>query len=492
MQRIVSSILLVSLGFFCCSFVSSNVPLRHWSYDAIDKLVGHGLIDSAMITTKPISRLEMARLVAEGAANAQDTQVRSQIISAILNRLKEEFQTELTILGASETAPAESFVKPIEDPYIKYVFADRTPDLENQRGDVFRKRSNYRVGFASRMQFFHTAAFYLHPEYTDSSVDPDRDVELIECYGKLALGSLEVEVGEDSLWWGPGYNGSILMSNNTEPFRMIKISNPRPTQLPWIFRGLGLFKGTWFLTELGDDRVIPKTKLTGLRFNFKPDPAFELGVSRTIMFSGSGRPGVGLRDYLDMFRRQEEQAENNQLAGFDVSVLIPVDGIVPAKSMRLYGDFAGEDEAAGLPSHWARLFGMQLYDILQTGRTDLRIEYADNHVPGEADVFYTHGLYQSGYTYKARVIGHHMGTDARDFFIRLTHYLSEDLILGLEFDRQQKDLSSSQRQTTNQFGIDLALFTKDSWQLRTGYRYEDAKNSPEDNNIFHLELVHDF
>jgi hypothetical protein len=409
---------------------------------------------------------------------------------AILERLKKEFKAELIALGELEGDLVEGFIKPIEDPYIKYLFAENMPDLENQRGDVFGKHSNYRLGFASRMMFFDTVAFYFHPEYVDSS--SDSDIKLIEGYGKLALGNLEFELGKDSLWWGPGYEGSILMSNNVEPFKMVKLSTANPIQLPWIFRYFGPFKAVWFLTELEKDRAIPEVKLTGLRFNFKPHPAVEMGVSRTMMFGGSGIPHVSLWEYLKMWLPQEEQEENNQLAGFDVSVLVPLGDKIPVRSIKLYGDFAGEDEAGWLPSNWATLLGMQLNDVFRTGRTDLRVEYADNHVAGEPGVFYTHGVYQSGYTYKGRIIGHHMGTDARNFLVRVTHYLTEDMILGVEYDRQVADPSWRPQQTTDRIGIDLTLLPKKSWQLRTAYRYEDADNGSDDNHIFLLQFTRDF
>ena len=492
MQKSLTILLPLALASLSSGFVSNNVPLEHWSYEAVDKLIGQGLIDSAMMTTKPVSRLEMGRHIAEAIEKAQQLNEKNKIILSILDRLKKEFKSELIATGVLDGNPLQDFIKPVENPYIKYVFADEKTGLENQRGDVFDKHSNYRFGFASRMKFFDAVAFYLHPEYAYSSPDPD-DIDLIEAYGKVALGSLEIEVGKDSLWWGPGYHGSMLMSNNTETFKMIKISNPHPTELPWIFRSLGPCKTVWFLTELEKDRFVPEAKLTGLRLNFKPHPAFEFGLSKAIMYGGSGKPGVSWKDYLDMWLPQPEQPETNELAGFDVSVLLPLDGKIPAKSIKLYTDFIGEDEAGRLPAKWGRLFGVQLNDIFRTGRTDLRMEYANNHVSGAPDVFYVHSVYGSGYTHKGRVIGHHMGTDTQDVSIRLTHYLTEDIILGLEYDRE-KGLSSTHSQTIDQYGLDLTFFTSKNWQLRTGYRYENAKNSANrpDNHILHLQLVCNF
>jgi hypothetical protein len=63
--------LLLVTASMCSAYVSTNVPLDHWSYGAVDKLIGHGLIDSAMMATRPVSRLEMARHIAEAVEKAR-------------------------------------------------------------------------------------------------------------------------------------------------------------------------------------------------------------------------------------------------------------------------------------------------------------------------------------------------------------------------------------------------------------------------------------
>jgi hypothetical protein len=499
-------------------FVSANVPLGHWSYDAIDKLIGQGLIDGSMMTTRPVSRFEMARHIAEADEKFQPLDfarggepveplldTKNELIADILNRLKKEFQPELATIGAVDGNPLRDFVKPLEDPYINYLYAKSTPDVENIRGDRFDKHSNIRAGLALRGQLFDVTAFYLHPEYPWSSQDSDRDVKLIEAYGKLGLGKLEIEVGKDSLWWGPGRHGSLLMSNNAEPFKMVKVSNPTPAELPWIFKGLGPFKAVWFLTQLEEERPVPEPMLTGLRINFKPHPAVELGLSRAIIFGGSGRPSLGFRDYWDIFWAANEnrpgKLDNDQLAGFDASVLLPVDWLLPAKSVQLYVDAVGEDEAGGWPSSFGKLFGAKLYDIFRSGKTDLTVEYANNHVSGKPNVFYTHHIYQAGYTYKGRIIGHNMGTDSEDLFFRLAHYLNSSVILGLQYDRQKGNLSSSPKPTLDQVQFDIMLFGPGDWEIQAGYRHENADGSSPtgpgrimfvDNNIVFIQATHNF
>jgi hypothetical protein len=495
---------LLFLGFlpFCFSFISTNVPLEHWSYPAIEKLVGQGLIDSALLGTKPFSRLEMARLIAEADEKATQASEKKQIILSILERLKTEFRTELSTIGALDGNPVDDFIKPLEDPYIKYLYADRPPDLENLRGDIYDKYSNFRFGFASRIRLFDSVALYIHPEYPYSSLDTDKDAEFIEAYGKIMLGPVEVQAGKDSLWWGPGYHGGMIMTNNAEPFRMIKFSNPQPIQLPWIFKAFGPFKAVFCLAELEKNRDISEAKLVGMRINFKPTPDLEMGLSRAIILGGESRPHLSPRDYWSIFWATNEdrpgKLDNNQLGGFDVSLQIPLDEQFPAKSVKLYTEWIGEDEASAAPSAWGQIYGIRLNDLLRTGRTDFIAEYANNHVSDNPNVFYTHHLYTSGYTYRGRIIGHHMGIDSRDLFFRINHYLNKDLILGFEYDRHRDGISSSLRQNTEIYALDLTWFTEGNWQLKAGCRHERQRNSDfvsgnnKNTNIFYATLTYDF
>ncbi len=499
MRRTAASLIpLLCLVLPCLAQVSTNVPLDHWAYGAADKLANYGLIDSAMLSTKPISRIEMARHVTHAMRSLKHMEEPPPVLASIIERLKEEFRGELIQIGVLEGHYGSSFIKPIEDPYFKYLYADVQPELENTRGDTFERHSNYRAGFATRARISNTIAFYLHPEYRDAPSEASADVDLIEGYGKVMVGPVEVQAGKDSLWWGPGHHGSILMSNNARPLRMIKVTNPQPLQLPWVLRYLGPFRSQWFMAQLEEDRDIPEARVSGMRLNFKPHARWEVGLSRVVMFGGRGVPRVDLFDYGKMFLARSEQEENNQLAGFDTSILLPLAEIpygrhLPMRSIKLYFDGAGEDEAGMLPSNWGFLYGVQLNDILKTGRTDIRIEYADNHVTGKPNVFYNHSLYTSGYTYKGRVMGHHMGTDSRDLFAQLSHYVTDDLIFDIVYDRQTHNLSEDNHPRLNTVGCNLTFFPSSQWRILAGYRYEDGEGEDyDDNHVVQLQLIRDF
>ena len=73
------SIILIAISFLFLTpptfaKVSVNVPLGNWSYDAIGKLKALGFIHSDMRGTRPWTRLEMARLIAEAQEKLQAKQ----------------------------------------------------------------------------------------------------------------------------------------------------------------------------------------------------------------------------------------------------------------------------------------------------------------------------------------------------------------------------------------------------------------------------------
>src|SRR5438445_7301818 len=90
----------------------TNVPLKNWggfsefrdaAYDDLERLVTAGLADRTLLNTKPLSRIEAARIVARAIQKirgdgAGDLNARRDL-EPVLDRLMEEFKTELASLG---------------------------------------------------------------------------------------------------------------------------------------------------------------------------------------------------------------------------------------------------------------------------------------------------------------------------------------------------------------------------------------------------------
>src|SRR5688572_21050110 len=78
---------------------SVNLPLHHWTYEAIERLVALGVIDHAMVIPKPYSRKQAAKYVAQAIERIRADQVPQDgpevVAEPLLARLIEFLRPEL-------------------------------------------------------------------------------------------------------------------------------------------------------------------------------------------------------------------------------------------------------------------------------------------------------------------------------------------------------------------------------------------------------------
>ncbi len=470
--RVGAAVVAVMLTF-TLGAASTNVPLEDDVYDVLARLEAEGVIQSALLSTRPLSRREVARLIMEAERNSSD---RSPFIQQLVGTLKDRFRDDLG--GGTYMQP--EYIKPLDTFYTRYAYSDSaSPDLTyNSDGDLYGRGSNGRVGFSSRVEL-GWAALFINPEAAYSGSEDELDVIMKKAYGVLNIGGMALEVGKDSQWWGPGRHGSILLSNNAEPMRIVKISNPHPVLLPWIFRYLGPFNFTLFATELEKDRYVPEPYLWGMRLVFKPVPYFEAGLQRTAILGGEGRSedletwwesfsGMGENPAVDIAGDPEGVEAGDQRVGCDIKLTIPF-GFQP---LQFYAEGAGEDEAGGLPTKWAYLGGLYLPRLLGVEAAELRVEYANTYIKDLSNVWYNHDIYRTGYTYKGRVIGHHVGTDSRDLFVALTYRLPElNGRIDLTYDWERHSISADTSPKRMEAALGLRLDAGDGLALEGRYGY---------------------
>ena len=56
--------------------------------------------------------------------------------------------------------------------------------------------------------------------------------DLLDTYIGMRLGIFDIAAGKQSLWWGPGTMGGMLMSDNADPLPMVKVNQVEPIVLP--------------------------------------------------------------------------------------------------------------------------------------------------------------------------------------------------------------------------------------------------------------------
>jgi len=443
---------------------STYIPVDDRIYDLLYRLEAEGVIESGLLTTRPLSRKEAVRLLLEAERNSGNA---NTFIQSLVASLKDELINDVD---------NTRFIKPVDFLYGKYLYADS--DIQqlyyNNDGDHYEKGSNLRAGFSSRAEF-DWFSLYINPELRYS--EDNTDLVMKRGYGVLSFLGLDLQIGKDSQWWGPGYHGALLLTNNAEPFTMARLTNPQPVLLPWIFKYLGPFNFTFFTTRLEKDRKdVPEPYLWGMRLNFKPHPYIEIGLQRTAMLGGQGRSESLKTWWYSLTGKGENIAgieSGDQKAGFDVKLTLPF----KLQPMQLYAEAAGEDEAGGLPIKWAYVTGVFLPRLLNLERIGFRAEYATDHVTGHPNVWYRHHIYTAGYTYKGRIMGHHMGTDSKDIFVETSYLIpGKNGKVSLFYDREEHNLSRRIREKKDELGLTADLEVIKGLELEASYGHGSFRN----------------
>jgi hypothetical protein len=319
--------------------------------------------------------------------------------------------------------------------------------------------------------------FTLAPEMVTSSEASEGDdahVKLYEANARIVAGSWELEYGVDSMWWGPGKHGALLMTNNAPPFEgLLKVATHEPVILPVIECPMWV---TVFSTILDEARLYPEPIFAGMRIELRPFPQLTVGLSRTALFGGKGRDTVDLEAIWDVFWASEENATGgpgNQLAGIDLAYRFRA-GSMP---LEIYLEAAGEDESLGLPYKLAFVAGLHVPMLPGLPDVSLRLEWATTAFDGEG-VWYVHGTSGQAYayTYEGMVIGHHMGTDAEDLYFGVDWRVLPGLNAGLYFDYERHGVLQSATESLDEFGFHVEWDKGEKYALRGTIAWQEYDN----------------
>jgi hypothetical protein len=243
----------------------------------------------------------------------------------------------------------------------------------------------------------------------------------------LHWGNWLVSANSFDRWYGPGRDGSLILSNNARPMLGLSVDRVRTTPFPYpILRWLGPWRFSAFAATMEGHRPdVDRPVFMSMRATFKPLQILEFGVSRSMQFCGKEHPCD-----LDTVRRvllgqdnagirglAPEDEPGNQMAGFDARLVSPI-RMLPAA---LYLQLIGEDSSSTtIPEKYLGLFGLEGWVLLDGGTVlRARIEYSDttcsygnNAYP---DCAYDQGIFFAGYRYRGRSIGHSTDSDAETF-----------------------------------------------------------------------------
>ena len=306
------------------------------------------------------------------------------------------------------------------------------------------------------------------PEYAY----PWRRIDLPQRFGSESLtridpGQSELRVsgkgvtvgaGTRNLWWGPGIQSGIVMSNNAGgvPHAFLGTQGPRSVgigtvEANWIWGRIG--QSDWFDPAVENDQRY----LTGLVFAYNPSFLSGLSLGFTRMFYAWVPPGgLGFSDYFLVFQgvTKDSQIDPENPTGDDErDQILSLFGrwTFPESSFEVYMEWARNDHSANLTDFLLEPEHSQAYTVgLQKGlelsgdrRLALRgelthLQRAPTYLLRASPVYYTHHRVTQGYTHNGQVIGAGVGPGGNQ------QYLGADLYsdwgkVGLMVQRRVTD-----------------------------------------------------
>ncbi|HET8802326.1 MAG TPA: capsule assembly Wzi family protein [Marinobacter sp.] len=270
----------------------------------------------------------------------------------------------------------------------------------------------------------------LKPAYAHNPED-DESLRLDNSYLAATAGNWVFGAGAIDRWWGPGWQSSLILSDNARPLPAVWLNRkdahaPQTDWLEWI----GPWQFTVFAGQFEEERAIPDAKLIGMRLTLRPVQGLDIGFSRAIMFGGQGRPEGASTIWNALIGRDNGQLEandpGNQLGSIDVRYGFALG----QQSMGLYGQMMGEDEAGAFPARKSWLLGLDMTSQLFGHDQQWFAEYTNtmaDDFPGDAipNITYDHSRYRSGYRYNGRTLGASIGGDSEAMTLGLFNFFPD-------------------------------------------------------------------
>jgi hypothetical protein len=256
----------------------------------------------------------------------------------------------------------------------------------------------------------------------------DQQLRLDGSHATFAWGNWLLSANTLDRWWGPGHEGSLILSNNARPMPtvMVERAEARAFESRWL-SWLGPWRFTLGISQMEDERAdIDSPLFMAWRVVVMPWHDMEIGFSRTAQFCGETLP-CSASSFWDMligndnpgFDATPESEPGNQMAGFDLRWNSPIGNLPYA----FYGQYIGEDESGYLPVKYLGQLGLEIWKPLTDGGVvQAFAEYTNTTCSALSsggpyyDCAYNQGQFNvEGYRYRGRVIGHTTDSDAESY-----------------------------------------------------------------------------
>ena len=271
-------------------------------------------------------------------------------------------------------------------------------------------------------------AVTLHPTGDETTVQLDGS------YLAGKFGNWIVTAGAQDRWWGSGWDGSLILSNNARPMPAISLDRAvsEPFETKWLS-----WLGAWRLTTFMGYMEAPRNDynhplLWGLRASVRPADGLEISLERTAQWCGEGRDcswsqfwKVVTGNDTTPNGESTKDEPGNQLGGWDIRWASPITHAPYA----LYWQHTGETIRRSPPRPYRNLniYGIEIWGptAFDGGSWRAGLEMANTRCDGTVndgkpywDCAYNHHIFTDGYRYYGRPLGDSMDGDGETYGLR--------------------------------------------------------------------------
>jgi membrane-associated phospholipid phosphatase len=504
---------------------SPYVPLDSWIYPALERLAALGYVRTAILGLRPWTRLECARQVNEAAELQRDPEA-TRGVQQLQRALTQEFAPEFELMSGETNVHAQ-----VESVYARSMEISGAPLTDNHHfgetvlndyGRPFQEGFNSVAG-TSEWAVAGPFVMYARGEYQSapsapspsaaalgfmSSVDglpPNppampvaaiRRFRLQDAYVGMNVGNWQFSFGKQSLWWGPGEEGAMLMTNNAEPLnKMFRINRVSPFRLPSVLGYFGDIRIEAFIGQVAGQQFINNATgglnsglvgqygkplalqpfVSGGKISFKFTPNLEISMSKTTLYGGPGNP-LTLKTLVQsaLAVHVHNFSLGDGRSALDFSYRLPK----LRDWLTWYGDAFQEDEISPVNRPYKSAFQSGLYLVRFPGipKLDLRIEGGTTSPINFSTCngcYYSNGQYLNGYTNNGELIGTWLGRAAQGEAIRGNYWLGPQKKIGVELRHRKIDSQFLVGGgTQNDVGLNGDFLLKSGFRLSGMVQYE--------------------
>jgi len=269
---------------------------------------------------------------------------------------------------------------------------------------------------------------------------------------RLNLNPVSIGISNENLWWGPGIENSLLMSNTAPGFKHLTLNTTRPIKTP-----IGSIEtqiiaarleGSGFTDALPDDWRY----LSGIVLSYQPRwvPGLFLGLTRGFQTYGEDLDG-SFGDYMPFFQAFQKKNTNEDEKRRDQLTSLYARWLFTGSKAEVYFEYGLNDHSYNTrdfllsPEH-SRVYMLGFNKLVPyKGKDDeyIRIGFELTHmeqpidrIVRDAGEWYTHDQVWHGYTNRGEVLGAGIGPGGNFQTLQLS-WVRNLKQIGVQFERYE-------------------------------------------------------